>query len=53
MIGSRGETEDVINLISAEVVVSILAVNVMVVDVTPTNEEIAPFYTPDMLVMYM
>ena len=34
----RGETEDIVDLVRAEIVVGVLAVNVMVVAVTTTDE---------------
>ena len=38
--GVRGKAEEVVDLVRAEVVVCVLAVNIMVVDVAPTHQEV-------------
>ena len=40
------KTENVIDLIRAEVVIGVLAVNVVIVDIVATDKEIAPLHTP-------
>lgn len=41
-----GETQDVIDLVRAEVVVGILAVNIVIVDVVPAHKEMVALDRP-------
>ena len=43
---TRWQTENIVDLIRAEVVISILAVHIMIVDIVATDKEIAPLHTP-------
>lgn len=40
------QAQNVINLIRAKVVISVLAIHVVIIDIAPTHEEITPFYIP-------
>lgn len=45
-ISSGGKAQYVVDLVRAEEVVCVFAVNIVVVDVTPTHKEIATLHKP-------